>query len=71
MNDTKTNTLIHLPKCGIDVTINEIKVDDKDDALLNIEYDFNEKTEVKKEDIDDEISEIILSALEDAVKDRK
>ena len=70
MTDTvKTGTIITLPKCGVDIVINEIKVDDNDEALLNVDYDFDE-TKAKKEDVDAEISEIILSALEEAVKDK-
>jgi len=60
-------TVITLPKCGIDIILMSVRVDDTDDALLNVEYDYS--SDIDKDIIDKELSEIIINALENSVRD--
>jgi len=69
MPTQETKTVMHLPKCNIDITLNSICVDANDDALLNIEYDYDNDTQIDKQSIDDEIGEIIMQALRNSVEE--
>jgi len=62
-------TVITLPKCGIDIILMSVKVDNTDSALLNVEYDYT--SDIDKEIIDKELSDIIIGALENSIKENE
>ncbi len=66
------NTKITLHRCGIEVDIINIQVNDKDENMLDIVYDYDiEKSNIEKGIIEKEVEEVILSALIRGVDDAK
>jgi len=69
MSENKCITL-KLPKCKTSVILLSLQVDEKDDTLLNIEYDCK-STDVDVNDVENELKEIIIEALERSVEIEK
>ncbi len=66
--ESKSKTIMHLPKCNIDIILKNISVDTDNEDMLNIEYDYDDDT-VSKEDIDKEVGDIIIEALRNNIRE--
>jgi hypothetical protein len=65
--DKSVDLVLH--NLGITVTLKDVQVNDEDETILNVEYDFDPNCGVEKEDIDKELERVIIEALERSVKD--